>query len=84
MVFSANDSPLAGKAGKAVTGRTIGQRLAQEAEASVSLRVKAMPGGHLTAASSNCDPAQKCMPSGQLTCWSPSVQGSCCWARRSS
>ncbi|WIA29502.1 hypothetical protein OEZ86_012003 [Tetradesmus obliquus] len=45
MVFSANDSPLAGKAGKAVTGRTIGQRLAQEAEASVSLRVKAMPGG---------------------------------------
>jgi hypothetical protein len=44
MVFSANDSPLAGKAGKAVTGRTIGQRLAQEAEASVSLRVNAMPG----------------------------------------
>jgi GTP-binding protein len=45
MVFSANDSPLAGKSGKAVTGRTIGQRLAQEAEASVSLRVNPMPGG---------------------------------------
>jgi GTP-binding protein len=44
MVFSANDSPLAGRAGKAVTGRIIGQRLAQEAETSVSLRVRVVPG----------------------------------------
>lgn len=46
MVFSANDSPLAGKSGKAVTGRAIGQRLAQEAESSVSLKVNMLPGEH--------------------------------------
>ncbi len=45
MVFSANDSPLAGRAGKAVTGRAIGTRLMQEAESSVSLRVTPLPGG---------------------------------------
>lgn len=45
MVFSANDSPLAGRAGKAVTGRAIGARLMQEAESSVSLRVTPLPGG---------------------------------------
>lgn len=45
MVFSANDSPLAGRSGKAVTGRVIGERLAREAEASVSLRVAPLPGG---------------------------------------
>lgn len=39
MVFSANDSPLAGRAGKAVTGRAIGSRLGLEAESSVSLHV---------------------------------------------
>lgn len=45
MVFSANDSPLAGRSGKAVTGRVIGQRLQQEAESSVSLKVTPVPGG---------------------------------------
>jgi GTP-binding protein len=45
MVFSANDSPLSGRAGKAVTGRAIGSRLVQEAEASVSLRVHPLTGG---------------------------------------
>lgn len=45
MVFSANDSPLAGRSGKAVTGRAIGTRLMQEAESSVSLRVTPLPGG---------------------------------------
>jgi GTP-binding protein len=40
MVFGPNDSPLAGRAGKAVTGRAIGARLSAEAETSVSLRVK--------------------------------------------
>lgn len=44
MVFSANDSPLSGKSGKAVTGRAIGQRLAQEAESSVSLKVNVLQG----------------------------------------
>eukprot|EP00879_Flechtneria_rotunda_P027547 GHRR01029515.1.p1 GENE.GHRR01029515.1~~GHRR01029515.1.p1 ORF type:complete len:442 (+),score=127.91 GHRR01029515.1:889-2214(+) len=44
MVFSANDSPLAGRSGKAVTGRYIGQRLAQEAETSVSLTVNVLAG----------------------------------------
>jgi GTP-binding protein len=39
MVFAANDSPLAGKSGRAVTGRAIGERLMAEAEGSVSLRV---------------------------------------------
>jgi hypothetical protein len=45
MVFSANDSPLAGRSGKAVTGRAIGTRLMQEAESSVSLKVTPLPGG---------------------------------------
>jgi GTP-binding protein len=44
MVFSANDSPLAGRSGKAVTGRVIGQRLSQEAESSVSLKVNVLLG----------------------------------------
>jgi hypothetical protein len=44
MVFSANDSPLAGRSGKAVTGRAIGARLMQEAESSVSLRVTPLSG----------------------------------------
>jgi predicted membrane GTPase involved in stress response len=39
MVFAANDSPLAGRSGRAVTGRAIGERLVAEAEGSVSLRV---------------------------------------------
>lgn len=45
MIFSPNDSPLAGRAGKAVTGRVIGERLMAEAETSVSLKVKAVEGG---------------------------------------
>jgi GTP-binding protein len=40
MVFSPNDSPFAGRSGKAVTGRALGERLAAEAEASVSLEVR--------------------------------------------
>ena len=44
MVFGPNDSPLAGRAGKAVTGRVIGERLQAEAETSVSLRVISLPG----------------------------------------
>ncbi len=45
MVFAANDSPLAGRSGKAVTGRVIGERLAAEAETSVSLRVRPVSDG---------------------------------------
>lgn len=40
MIFGPNDSPLAGRAGKAVTGRLIGERLLAEAETSVSLKVR--------------------------------------------
>ncbi|KAG2485042.1 hypothetical protein HYH03_016141, partial [Edaphochlamys debaryana] len=39
MVFGPNDSPLAGRAGKALTGRAIGERLQAEADTSVSLKV---------------------------------------------
>ncbi|EFJ43351.1 elongation factor-like protein [Volvox carteri f. nagariensis] len=45
MVFGPNDSPLAGRAGKALTGRAIGERLMAEAETSVSLKVVPVPGG---------------------------------------
>ncbi|KXZ43834.1 hypothetical protein GPECTOR_79g113 [Gonium pectorale] len=45
MVFGPNDSPLAGRAGRALTGRAIGERLQAEAETSVSLRVAPVPGG---------------------------------------
>ncbi len=44
MVFSANDSPFAGRAGKAVTGRVIGERLTAQAESSVSLTVTQLQG----------------------------------------
>ncbi|GBF91897.1 hypothetical protein Rsub_05002 [Raphidocelis subcapitata] len=44
MFFSTNDSPLAGRSGRAVTARAIGERLALEAEGSVSLRVEAVKG----------------------------------------
>ncbi|MEW5299398.1 MAG: hypothetical protein WDW36_002418 [Sanguina aurantia] len=44
MVFGTNDSPLAGRSGKAVTGRAIGERLMAEAETSVSLRVTSLSG----------------------------------------
>ncbi|KIZ01064.1 putative GTP-binding protein TypA/BipA like protein [Monoraphidium neglectum] len=44
MVFSVNDSPLAGKSGKAVTSRAIGERLMAEAEGSVSLKVTPLQG----------------------------------------
>jgi GTP-binding protein len=40
MVFAPNDSPFAGRSGKAVTGRALGERLAAEAEASVSLELR--------------------------------------------
>ena len=39
MVFSPNDSPLAGREGTQLTGSKIGERLANEAATSVSLRV---------------------------------------------
>jgi GTP-binding protein len=45
MVFGPNDSPLAGRSGKAVTGRVISERLQAEAETSVSLEVRPVPGG---------------------------------------
>ncbi|KAI8473301.1 MAG: elongation factor-like protein [Monoraphidium minutum] len=44
MVFSANDSPLAGRSGKNATARAIGERLMGEAEGSVSLRVTPIKG----------------------------------------
>lgn len=40
MVFAPNDSPLAGKTGVNLTGTKIGERLTQEADTSVSLKVR--------------------------------------------
>ena len=45
MVFSPNDSPLAGREGSHLTGSKIGERLANEAATSVSLRVLPVKGG---------------------------------------
>ena len=45
MVFSPNDSPLAGRDGTQMTGSKIGERLLAEAATSVSLRVAPLPGG---------------------------------------
>ena len=45
MVFSPNDSPLAGREGSHLTGSKIGERLHAEAETSVSLRVLSAGGG---------------------------------------
>ena len=45
MVFSPNDSPLAGREGLHLTGSKIGERLAQEAATSVSLRILPVKGG---------------------------------------
>ena len=45
MVFSPNDSPLAGREGSHLTGSKIGERLRAEAATSVSLRVLAAGGG---------------------------------------
>ena len=45
MVFSPNNSPLAGREGTQLTGSKIGERLAAEAATSVSLRVVAVDGG---------------------------------------
>ena len=45
MVFSPNDSPLAGREGTHLTGSKIGERLAAEAATSVSLRVVPVDGG---------------------------------------
>ncbi len=39
MTFSVNDSPLAGREGKKVTGRQIGERLVREAEGNVAIRI---------------------------------------------
>ena len=39
MTFSVNDSPLAGREGKIVTGRLIGERLMREAEGNVAISV---------------------------------------------
>lgn len=44
MTFSVNDSPLAGKEGKNLTSRVIGDRLFKEAEGNVSITVKKSPG----------------------------------------
>ena len=44
MVFTPNDSPLAGTAGVHLTGTKIGERLTQEADTSVSLRVHTVGG----------------------------------------
>lgn len=45
MVFSPNDSPLAGREGSQLTGSKIGERLMAEAATSVSLRVLPAGGG---------------------------------------
>lgn len=45
MVFTPNDSPLAGCTGIHLTGTKIGERLSQEADTSVSLRVHSVGGG---------------------------------------
>lgn len=45
MIFSPNDSPLAGREGSQLTASKIGDRLRAEAETSVSLRVLPVPGG---------------------------------------
>ncbi|MDR0942326.1 MAG: translational GTPase TypA [Holosporales bacterium] len=43
ITFSVNDSPLAGKEGKNLTSRVIGERLFKEAEGNVSITVKRSP-----------------------------------------
>ncbi|MFV2091488.1 MAG: translational GTPase TypA, partial [Hyphomicrobiales bacterium] len=45
MVFSVNDSPLAGQSGKKVTSRVIRARLLAEAEGNVAIRVREVEGG---------------------------------------
>lgn len=45
MVFSVNDSPLAGKDGSLLTGSKIGSRLLSEAESNVSINVRQDSGG---------------------------------------
>ena len=45
MVFSINDSPLAGRVGSKVTSRLIRARLLAEAEGNVAIRVTETPGG---------------------------------------
>lgn len=44
MMFSPNDSPLAGRSGQHLTSTKIGERLGKEADSSVSLKV--LPGRH--------------------------------------
>ena len=43
MIFSVNDSPLAGTEGDKVTSRVIGARLAREAESNVAIRITELP-----------------------------------------
>ncbi|SEH27690.1 translational GTPase TypA [Magnetospirillum fulvum] len=44
MIFSVNDSPLAGQEGDKVTSRVIGARLYREAESNVAIRISETPG----------------------------------------
>jgi GTP-binding protein len=45
MIFEVNKSPFAGKEGKFVTSRQIGERLTRELKTNVALRVEPMPSG---------------------------------------
>ena len=46
MIFSVNDSPLAGREGPHVTSRKLGERLLKETRINVSIRVEESPDGH--------------------------------------
>ena len=46
MIFSVNDSPLAGREGPHVTSRKLGERLLKETRINVAIRVEESPDGH--------------------------------------